>query len=244
MKKTIFLTLGAAALFCLSQAKAQMLLINEVYPGGGSSSATAAYTRDFVELYNTSATPFSLAGYALQYSAAGATSDFTGTIVSFGTGSIIGGNDYLSIYTGTAGTGGATLTAGTGAGSVTYVAPANSASLAAASGSVRLINLSTNVVLDLVGYGTITASTLNPAPTRVEGTAAATPTSIAVSLNRTNFVDTNNNAADFTSMTPSPNAGTTSVVFAGTVPEPSTYAMMGLGIFGMFAMLRARRRTA
>lgn len=29
-----------------------------------------------------------------------------------------------------------------------------------------------------------------------------------------------------------------------SVPEPSTYASMGLGLFGMFAMLRLRRRTA
>ena len=245
MMKKIALTLLATAALTAG-ASAQMLVINEVYPGGGSSAAgppTAVYTRDFVEIYNTSAIPFSLAGYALQYSAAGATSDFTNTIVSFGTGSLIGGNDYLSVYTGTAGTAGATLTAGTGAGNVTYVAPTNSASLSAASGSVRLINLSTSVVLDLVGYGTITASTLTPAPTRVEGTAAATPTSIAMSLNRTNFVDTNNNSADFTSMTPSPNAGTTSVVVVAAAPEPSTWAFMigGLGVLGMFIR---RRRVA
>ena len=43
------------------------LMITEVYPGGGNSGAT--YNADFVELYNASDAPISLAGKSLQYRA-------------------------------------------------------------------------------------------------------------------------------------------------------------------------------
>ena len=238
MKKPLLL-LALAVLTVGTRASGQILL-NEVYPGGGTAVAGAAYTRDFVELYNTSGTAFSLTGFSLQYAAAGATNNFTGTIVAFGAGSIIGPNDYLSVYTGGAGTAGATLTAGTGPGFVTYVAPLSAASLAAASGAVRLFNTATSTTMDLLGYGTVT---VGPAgDPKSEGTAAASPTSTAVSLNRTSFVDTNVNSADFSSMTPSPNAGTASVVVPA--PEPSTWATM-LGAAGLlFMVVNRRKRTA
>ena len=239
MKKTLMLVAFTA--MAVTGASAQMLVINEVYSGGGSSGTTAptaAYTRDFVEIYNPSATPFSLTGYALQY--ASATGNFTGTILSFGAGSIIGGNDYLTISTGTAGTAGATLAAGTGQGNATYV-NANGSSLAAGNGSVRLVNLSTSIVIDLVGYGTLTVGSAGDP--KSEGAAAATPTSIAVSLNRTNFVDTNVNSADFSSMAPSPNAGTASFVVPATVPEPSTWAFI-IGGFGALCQFTRRRNVA
>jgi predicted extracellular nuclease len=44
------------------------LMITEVYPGGGNSGAT--YNADFIELYNASDSPVSLAGRSLQYRAA------------------------------------------------------------------------------------------------------------------------------------------------------------------------------
>ena len=43
------------------------LMITEVYPGGGNANAT--YNADFVELYNASDAPISLAGKSLQYRA-------------------------------------------------------------------------------------------------------------------------------------------------------------------------------
>ena len=238
MKKTLLLV--ALVAMAVTGASAQMLVINEVYPGGGSAAAGTAYTRDFVEIYNLSATPFSLAGYSLQYaSSAGA---FTNTIVNFGTGSIIGGNDYISIYTGSTGTGGTALTAGTGAGFVTYVAPASSASISATSGAVRLYNTTTSTTIDVVGFGTLTNSTV--ADPKFEGTAASAPSSTALSISRTAFADTNVNSADFSGGTPSPNAGLASVVVPAVVPEPSTWAAMigGLGLLSV--VLRHRRRMA
>src|SRR6478735_9350139 len=53
------------------------LMITEVYPGGGNASAT--YNADFVELYNASSAPISLAGKSLQYRASTNTGVPSGT---------------------------------------------------------------------------------------------------------------------------------------------------------------------
>src|SRR5687768_14653916 len=46
------------------------LVINEVYGGGGSTNAAAAYKVDFVELYNPTTTPVELRDLSLQYRSA------------------------------------------------------------------------------------------------------------------------------------------------------------------------------
>lgn len=234
MKKTLLLI--AMTVVTVSGASAAVI-INEVYAGGGSNTAGATYTRDYVELYNTSATPFSLAGFTLQY--ASANGFFTGSIAAFGAGSIIGANDYLSVYTGGAGSAGATLTAGPGAGNVTYVAPLTSASLSNANGAVRLYDTATSTTIDVLGYGTVTNSTV--ADPKFEGATSVSPTSTASSLNRLGFADSNNNLADFSNGTPTPQGGATSVFVAA--PEPSTWALI-VGGLGAVCLLTRRRRTA
>lgn len=226
MKKTILSTLGAATLLCLYQgtSQAQMLLINEVYPGGGSTQATAAYHEDFIELLNTGTVNIDVTGFTLAYGASSAAAGtFSTAIGTLGASAISGSSiivpgGFLLINTGAVSTGGA-------ANPTADFQFTSGASLSATSGAVRLSDASGNV-LDRIGWGTTN---------NAEGTAATAP-AISMSLNRTNGLDTNNNSADFTSMTPTP--ATTSV------PEPSTYAAMGLGILGMFAMLRTRRRNA
>ena len=44
------------------------VVISQVYGGGGNTGAT--HTHDFVELYNASAAPVSLAGWSIQYASA------------------------------------------------------------------------------------------------------------------------------------------------------------------------------
>lgn len=227
MKFALNAAIAALSFVAVGSAPAA-LVINEIYPGGGGS--TGVYTRDFVEIYNTDPVAVSLAGYSLQY--ASASGNFTNTIVSFGAGSTIAAKDYITIATGSAGSGGSTLTAGQGAGFVTYVAPTTTASLQASNGAIRLVNGST--LVDLVGYGSVSAGSLNEA--KFETAAASSPTSNAVSINRTNFGDSNNNASDFSSATPSPNGGTAASIVA--VPEPMSLA--GLGLAGL-ALVRRRR---
>jgi predicted extracellular nuclease len=203
------------------------VVINEVFPGGGSSSVTtASYTRDFVELFNTDATPFDLSGYKLQYFSAGGTS--AGTIFNFGVGSVIGANDSLVVVSGTAGSQGAALT-GTGPDGTNGTG--SGASLSASSGAVRLIDASSAVV-DLLGYGSVTTSNFEGA------LAPSGPSTNDKSYQRNaTHTDTNNNASDFTLATPTPNAGTTSTAAAVAVPEPGS-----LGLLGAVALMGLRRR--
>ena len=44
------------------------IVISQVYGGGGNSGAT--FTHDFIELFNRSSSPVSLAGWSLQYASA------------------------------------------------------------------------------------------------------------------------------------------------------------------------------
>ncbi len=220
--------LGLAVVAALASASQAALVINEVYPGGGSGTASTLYTRDFVEIYNTSSSPVSLTGYSLQY--ASANGGFTNLIVAFGPGSVIGANDYLSVATGNAGAAGATLTAPT---NVTYVVPGTGASLSATSGAVRLFD--GTAAVDILGYGAVVSPGSN-GDIKVEGTAAtALAAGNTLSFNRTGFVDTNNNSADFSAATPSPNPGTASLV---VIPEPTT-----LGLLAGMGVIALRRRS-
>jgi len=203
------------------------VVINEVFPGGGSSSVTTtSYQRDFVELFNTDATPFDLTGYKLQYFSASGTTP--GTVFSFGTGSVVGANDSLLVVTGSAGSQGATLT-GTGPDGTNGTG--SGASMSASSGAVRLIDGLGNVV-DLLGYGAVTT-------TNFEGTlAAGGPSTNDKSYQRNaTHTDTNNNANDFTLATPTPNTGTLSTA-ASAVPEPGSLGLFGAALLG----LRRRRK--
>jgi hypothetical protein len=218
--------LAGAAVFA-PQGRAAVV-IDEVYPGGGSGVAGTAYTRDYVELFNTAATPVSLDGFKLQYAAA--TGAFTNAVFSFGPGSIIGANDSLLIVTGNAGTAGATLTGTPTDGTNGTV---SGASLSATNGAVRLIDASSNVV-DLVGYG--------PTAINFEGTAAPSPAAgNQQSLSRNAaHADSNVNSADFTAGTPTPNSGTTSTAVAA-VPEPTSVGLLGL--VAVLGIARRRRRV-
>jgi predicted extracellular nuclease len=209
---------------------ASSIVINEVYSGGGSTSATAAYKADFAELYNTSSLPISMAGYQLQYSAAGAASTFTNIAFNFGPGSLIGANDYLLIN-GIPSTGGADNPTPNGSGSGNF---------AAGSGALRLID-NTGATVDLVGWGTTLATSTTPPTIKFEGTGAAPAMTTTISDSRTGFLDTDDNSKDFITGAPSPTFGTTSTAIAVVVPEPSSIAIAAIGAIGL--LRRRTRRT-
>src|SRR5689334_12373574 len=84
MKKIYFFFL-ASILFVSTSLQAQVV-INEVYGGGGNSGAT--WKNDFIELYNNSSSPVTLAGWSVQYaSSTGSTwtaANLSGTIPAHG----------------------------------------------------------------------------------------------------------------------------------------------------------------
>ena len=179
-----------------ANAAADHLIINEVYGGGGNTNAP--YTNDFVELYNPTSAPIDLAGYKLTYYSASGNSGGTCTL----TGSIAPGSYYLAQQGGGA-TGQPLPTADVVCG----------LNMSGSNGSVELS--SPAGVVDLVGYGTAS---------KREGAAGATGLNNSTSASRTNFVDTDNNAADFTAGAPTPQNSATdasSPVSTPASPDPS-----------------------
>jgi len=166
------------------------VVISEVYGGGGN--AGAIFKNDFIELYNTTASPISLTGWSVQYAAAaGSTWQVTAL-----TGSIPAHRNYLvQEAAGTGGTLGLPTPDATG-----------SIAMAATAGKVALVSSTTALsgacptvgIIDFVGYGT-TASCF-------EGSGRAPAPSNTTSDQRVGggATDTNDNAADFAVAAPDP----------------------------------------
>jgi hypothetical protein len=170
--------------------------ISQVYGGAGGTGAP--YTRDFVELYNAGAEPAVLTGWSLQY--ANATGNFNsgGTLYAFPAGTTVAPGGYL-------------LIAMSGSGSLPVVEDllASSINMSATTGKVALVNTTSALgcgttpcvlpdsrIVDLVGFGTATTA---------EGGAAAPAPSATLGLVRKSggCQDTDNNAADFETVTAS-----------------------------------------
>ena len=188
MKKFYFFFL-AAFLFANFSLQAQVV-INEVYGGGGNSGAT--WKSDFIELYNNGSSAVSLAGWSVQYaSTAGTTwqvTNLSGTIPP---------NGYYLIKEST-GSGGTTdLPTPDATGTI---------AMAAGAGKVALVNSTTALsgacptgatVIDFVGYGSGTNCFEGTGPT-------ATLTNTTSAQRTVTGQDTNNNAADFSTGSPTP----------------------------------------
>lgn len=194
------------------------IVISQVYGGGGQVGS--ALNADFVELYNRSNAPVSLAGWSLQYSSASgldwSTVNLAGTMP-------VGAHYLVKLATGA--TGGPLPTADA----------TGTISMSATSGKVALRSSTTAFTTsspigeagteDLVGYGLANA---------FEGSAAAPSPSSTLAVFRlgNGAVDTGDNANDFALGTPNPrNAAGIPMVPAiidattatGTVGTPFSY---------------------
>ena len=176
------------------------VVITQVYGGGGNSGAT--FQNDFVELFNAGGAAQDLSSWSIQYASATGTGQLgvTNQIAPL-TGSIAPGQYYLVKLRSTAAVGALLPTA-----DVTYL----NVDMAAGSGKVALVNQATSLgcnggstpcsdeqkshIIDLVGYGTANYFETAPTPTLSSSKSARR-------VDR--CVDTQNNAADFTT-DPSP----------------------------------------
>jgi hypothetical protein len=185
-----------------------LLVISQVYGGGGNASAT--YTRDFVEIFNrgTTTVDFSVTPYSVQYAAAA--SNFSTNKTDIISGALLPGH-YFLVQEASGGAVGAVLPAPDATGTI---------NLAATAGKVALVTGTTALtgsgcpfgatIADFLGYGS-TANCFETAPIAVSGT-----NSNARSVIRTaNCTDTNNNSADFSNPTTAPVARNTA-----TTPAP------------------------
>ena len=188
--KKIYFSIFALVLF-VQMSNAQVV-INEVYGGGGNSGAP--YNRDFVELYNNSASPVVMTGWSIQYTSATGTTWGTNKTTFSGT---IPANGYFL------------LAFASGANGIALPTPdaTGTTAMSATAGKIVLCNDAVTVstvinptdanIVDKVGYGT-TANGF-------EGTGPTPAPSNTTSVFRIpNGVDNNNNATDFQAGTPFP----------------------------------------
>ncbi|HHU10942.1 MAG TPA: ExeM/NucH family extracellular endonuclease [Intrasporangiaceae bacterium] len=180
-----------------AQADVADVVINEFYGRGGS--ANQPHMHKFVELYNVGAADVDLSGTSIQYRSATGTGNANGVVTLSGT---IKAGGYYLVQLNSNGSNGAALPTPD---ATANVAPSGT------TGTIFLASVTTATspdnaaaVIDKLGYG----GSNSP-----EGTAATYTggNSTPGSLTRTDFVDTDNNAADFTfTATPTPqNSGAT-----------------------------------
>lgn len=194
--KKIFTILGVSAAFFMNA----QIVINEVYGGGGNSGATLK--NDFIELINRGTTTVTLSGATLQYASSAGTFNqyhplpeitlapgqtFLVQEQAGSAGSVDLAPDYVAPVPTNFGSGTNTVPGFAMAGA--------NGKVVLASNAVQVVNPTDGNVLDFVGYGTAN---------QFEGTGPAPAASNANSVSRTNGVDTNNNAADFTAGAPTP----------------------------------------
>lgn len=193
--KKIFTILGVTAIVTMANAQ---VVINEVYGGGGNAGST--YKNDFVELINRGTGTVTLNGAYLQYGSATGVFQGTGTtplLQQLPDITLLPGQHYL-------------IQQAAGAGGTTdlptpdFVPPTNlQFNMSGTAGKIALTTNATVVtsatdpnVIDLVGFGATAnifeGSGPTPAPSNVN------------SVSRTNGIDTNNNAVDFTAGLPTP----------------------------------------
>ena len=195
--------IGFFAVVPTANAVSAGVVVAEVYGGGGNSGATL--TNDFVELGNAGAAAADLTGWSVQYLPAAPTAASVWQVTPL-TGTVAAGGRYLIQEAQGAG------------GSVPLPTPdaTGTIAMAATAGTVAVVNTTTPLVcrtaadcaadtriIDLVGYGTALVRETAPAPATSNTTSAA----------RSTLTDTDNNGADFTVGTPSPQN-------AGSVPPP------------------------
>lgn len=193
--KKLMLIVFCSVFVCSSSAFAEVLpskiLITELQTGTTTSS-----NQEFIELYNPTETSVNLADYKLEYFTAGSTS--TTASWSIDLGGDLPANDYYLLAR------------------KDYLSDIKdiefTSALADTGGYVRIVQKSTDIVSDGLGWG---------GSTRFEGRPVSAPAkskSLARSMNENEYIDTDNNLSDFNILdTPSPL--TVNYVF---VPESET----------------------
>ena len=149
---------AAAALSCFApsaSAASSSVVISQIYGAGGNSGA--AYQNDYVELFNLSGAPVSVAGWSVQYASATGTGNFSSSRDDL-SGTIPAGGYYL-----------VKLAGGTSGGALPAADATGTTNMAAGGGKVIVANVATGLacngsstpcsaaqlaqIVDLVGQG-------------------------------------------------------------------------------------------
>jgi len=204
MKRSLLIIFSC---FSFTNCFTQSVVISEVYGGGGNAGAT--YKNDFIELYNPSAAPISLAGWSVQY----ATASGSSWQVTNLSGSIAGHSYYL-IQEGM-GTGGtANLPTPNATGTIGMSATGGKVALLSSTIALTVANPGSSSYIDLVGFGIATffegsGSAGSNNSLSIERKAKSSSTSGSMQTGGTdeyagNGYDSNNNSSDFVTRSPQP----------------------------------------
>jgi predicted extracellular nuclease len=183
---------GALAAAALALPASAQVVISQVYGGGGNSGATLR--NDFIELINRGTAPVAVGGWSVQYASASGTS---WQVTPIPAGITLAPGQYLLIQQAPGAGGTVDL--------VADVIPTTPILMSATNGKVALSNASAALsgaapsgaaVVDIVSYGSATATEGTPVPALTNTTAAI--------RREAGCQDTNNNAADFLTGTPTP----------------------------------------
>ena len=185
-------------------AASSTIVISQIYGAGNNSGAS--YQNDYVELFNLTGSPVSVSGWSVQYASATGTGNFSANGAVALSGTIPAGGYYLVKLAGGTTTG-APLPNADASGSINMSGTAGkvlvanvSTGLACNGGSAPCSAAQLAQIVDLIGYGTgATGANF------FEGSAAAPTISATLADFRAanGCTDTDNNSADFSSITPS-----------------------------------------
>jgi len=202
-----------AALGCMASgsvaASTSGVVISQVYGGGGNASAP--YLNDFVELYNASAAPVSIAGWSVQYSSAAGTSWGSQKVNLSGS---ISPGQYLLVQLGSGGAVGVALPTPDFSGSFNMSATAGKVALVSSTTSLTAVTCPTDATLvDMVGFG----GTANCFETAATPAPSATTAVLRAAAGCT---DANNNSTDFATGAPTPRNAASPLGTCGVVAQP------------------------
>ena len=197
MKKlvTTLCTVAALAVVANASFAANAVRISQVWSGGGSTSASATYNVDYVELFNYSGVAVNISGWTVQYgSAAGNWGSSAVNIFTFPAGTFIQPCKYLLVQLGTPTSGGGPLPV-----TADFF---GTLSMGAAAGKVALFNaVNANLACGAELPGTLVDKAAWGTANCAEGAVITSGTlSITAGAGRNSDggTDTDNNNADFT----------------------------------------------
>ncbi|WP_051978246.1 lamin tail domain-containing protein [Edaphobacter aggregans] len=213
-RRTLSAFVSAVAALALFSAPAvaqtsNHVVISQVYGGGGNSGATL--TNDFIELFNPTPTPLSVAGYSVQYASSAGTSWQVTNLP----GITLAPGQFLLVQESQGSAGTTPLPTPDATGTIAMSATAGKVALVSATTALSGACPTTGVV-DFVGFGAANCSETAPTATLSNTTAAL----------RTNLcIDNNNNSTDFSTGAPNPRNTTSQLQACNQIgPGPLTAA--------------------
>jgi hypothetical protein len=191
-----------------------LLVISQVYGGGGNSSAT--YLNDFIEIFNRGSTTvdFAVTPYSVQYAAA--TSAFASSKTDITSGTLAPGH-YFLIQEASGGVVGSPLPTPDAGGAINLSATAGKVTLVAGTALLTTVtcpgddgftpfNPNVAAIADFLGYGSTANCYEGSGPPAVSSTNSNARSAVRTS----SCSDTNVNSADFSNPTTAPAARNTS----------------------------------